>query len=249
MSSTGPGFTDPHIEAISKITTIFDSMQVLRKICLGYGFRYFSVVALSAGISGPDESLAQLSLISSWPPELIAEYDRLELAKNSPVLQRMREQITPLLIEVDKINKIEGAMPSCEYADTIALFSRFGLRMGVHFPVNDGRGQRHVVSFLGDRKPLTADELSALAMFSTFLVEQVSKITTNSDDSAKSILNAREIEVLRWTAEGKTSAETAKITGLSEHTVNHYATISTQKLGCSNRTQAVVCAMRMGLFK
>ena len=42
--------------------------------------------------------------------------------------------------------------------------------------------------------------------------------------------------------------EIAVIAGLSEHTVNHYVTLATQKLGCSNRTQAVVRAIRLGMF-
>ena len=85
-------------------------------------------------------------------------------------------------------------------------------------------------------------------MFATMLIEQISKISV-ANHAARSVLNARETEILQWTAEGKTSSEIAGITGLSEHTVNHYATIATQNLGCSNRTQAVVYAMRLGLFK
>jgi LuxR family quorum sensing-dependent transcriptional regulator len=237
-------FSTPPFEPISKIRTVFDAMQVLRKTCLGYEFRYFSVITLPTVLSGGDQSLSQLSMISSWPPELIADYDRLGLAKNSPVLDRLRKQITPLLFEVEYIN---NDRPGIEPTEAKELFARFGLTMGVYFPVIDSQGRRHAVSFMGDRKPLSAEELSTLAMFSTLLIEQISKVTTG-DSSAKSVLNARETEVLQWTAEGKTSAEIARITGLSEHTVNHYATIATQKLGCSNRTQAVVYAMRLGLF-
>lgn len=237
-------FSSPPFEPISKIRTVFDAMQVLRKTCMAYEFRYFSVIALPTAISGADTSISQISMMSSWPPELIADYDRLGLARNSPILDQLRKQITPLLFQVENIN---NQRPAAEPDDANELFSRFGLTMGVYFPVIDGRNQRHAVSFMGDRKPLSAEELSTLAMFSTLLIEQVSKVTAN-DTAAKSALNARETEVLQWTAEGKTSAEIARITGLSEHTVNHYATIATQKLGCSNRTQAVVYAMRLGLF-
>jgi LuxR family quorum sensing-dependent transcriptional regulator len=107
---------------------------------------------------------------------------------------------------------------------------------------------RHAVSFMGDRDLPSAEELSTLSLFATMLIEQISKISV-ADHAAKSVLNDREVEILKWTAEGKTSPEIARITGLSEHTVNHYATIATKKLGCSNRTQAVVYAIRLGLFK
>lgn len=245
MLSEDPVFSTQPFEPIRSIRTIFDAMQVLRKTCIDYGFRYFSVIDLPIPISGGDDSISQLATISSWPPELIADYDRLGLAKNSPVLDRLRKQITPVLFEIESIS---NHRPGEETVGARELFRRFDVSMGVYFPVHDAKGLRHAVSFIGDRDPLTAVELATLGMFATFLIEQIAKVT-NGDSAAKSVLNARETEVLQWTAEGKTSSDIARITGLSEHTVNHYAIIATQKLGCSNRTQAVVCAMRLGLFR
>ena len=239
-----PAFSTQPFESIPAIRTVFDAMQVLRKTCLSYGFMYFSVITLPNAISGGDTTISQMATISSWPPELIAEYDRLGLARNSPILDQLRKQITPLVFDVERVNDERGGEESGKANE---LFSRFGLTRGVYFPVHDSHGLRQAVSFMGDRDPLTAEELSTLAMFSVMLIEQISKISY-ADRAAKSVLNARETEVLQWTAEGKTSAEIARITGLSEHTVNHYATIAAQKLGCSNRTQAVVYAMRLGLF-
>ncbi|MBC7281849.1 LuxR family transcriptional regulator [Hoeflea sp.] len=244
-SAFPPVFQTEPFAQIPAIRTVFDAIQVLRKTCVGYGFRYFKVIALPANMSGGDSSLSRLATISSWPPDMIADYDRLQLARNSPILNLLRKQITPLVFDFDDIN---NRRPGEEPASADALFARFGLTMGVFFPVHDFRSMRHAVSFVGDRAPLSAEELSTLAMFSTLLIEQISNVTI-ADHAAKSVLNARETEILQWTAEGKTSSEIAGITGLSEHTVNHYATIATQKLGCSNRTQAVVYAMRLGLFK
>lgn len=240
-----PAFEAQPFERIATIRTVFDAMQCLRRTCLDYGFRVFKVISLPANLSGGDESISGLATISSWPPEMIAEYDRLGLARNSPILKQLRKQITPLVFQVDDVNR---SRPAEEHSAAGELFARYNLTMGVYFPVHDSRSLRHAVSFMGDRAPLSPDELSTLAMFATMLIEQLSTITA-ADHRAKTVLNSREIEILRWTAEGKTSSLIAAITGLSEHTVNHYATIATQKLGCTNRTQAVVYAMRLGLFK
>ena len=240
-----PALTSHPFELIGTIRTIFDAMQVLRKTCLSYGFRYFSVITLPMAAAGDDETISQMATISSWPPELIAEYDRMGLAQNSPILDRLRKQITPVVFQMDEVKK---ERPGTEIVKVGELFRRFDVTMGVYFPVHDNQGLRQAVSFSGDRDPLSMGELSTLSMFSTMLIEQISKISV-ADHAAKSVLNDREIEILKWTAEGKTSPETARITGLSEHTVNHYATIATKKLGCSNRTQAVVYAIRLGLFK
>ena len=162
-------------EAIDNIRTIFDAMQVLRKVCLSYRFSYFSVISLPSASSSEDHSIAELATISSWPPELIAEYDRAGLARNSPILERLRKQISPLVFEVDAIN---NARPGEEPKTAGELFGRFGLTRGVYFPVHDSLGLRQAVSFMGSREPLAIEELSALSLFSTMLVEQISRISS-----------------------------------------------------------------------
>jgi LuxR family quorum sensing-dependent transcriptional regulator len=173
---SNPAYSTPLFEPISKIRTMFDAIQVLRKTCLNYGFRYFSVLTIPAMVSESEQLMSQISMISSWPPELIADYDRLDLGRNSPVLERLRNQITPLLFEVDHINSDRRALIQ---RPPIELFASFGLTMGVYFPVQDGRGQRFAVSFMGDRKPMSAEELPSLAMFATLLIEQISQITAS----------------------------------------------------------------------
>jgi LuxR family transcriptional regulator len=61
-------------------------------------------------------------------------------------------------------------------------------------------------------------------------------------------LSAREAEVLRWMADGKTSVEAADILGLSERTVNFHVANAILKLGAANKTAAVVKAALLGLI-
>lgn len=62
-------------------------------------------------------------------------------------------------------------------------------------------------------------------------------------------ISSRELEVIRWSSEGKTSVEIAIILGLSEHTINSYTTKILQKLHVVNRAQMVAKAIRMGLIQ
>lgn len=62
-------------------------------------------------------------------------------------------------------------------------------------------------------------------------------------------ISSRELEVIRWSSEGKTSIEIAIILGLSEHTINSYTTKILQKLHVVNRAQMVAKAIRMGLIQ
>ncbi|WP_229423018.1 autoinducer binding domain-containing protein [Telluria aromaticivorans] len=62
------------------------------------------------------------------------------------------------------------------------------------------------------------------------------------------VLTAREAEVLRWMADGKTSSEAAQILGLSERTVNFHVSNAMAKLGAANKTAGVVKAALLGLL-
>ncbi|CAG2333196.1 MULTISPECIES: LuxR C-terminal-related transcriptional regulator [Burkholderia] len=61
-------------------------------------------------------------------------------------------------------------------------------------------------------------------------------------------LSMRECEVLRWAAEGKTAYEIGIILGLTERTINFHISRSIVKLNASNKTNAVVKAVLMGLI-
>lgn len=61
-------------------------------------------------------------------------------------------------------------------------------------------------------------------------------------------LTAREVEVLRWTADGKTSQEVGQIMAISERTVNFHINNSLLKLGANNKTSGVIKAALLRLL-
>lgn len=62
--------------------------------------------------------------------------------------------------------------------------------------------------------------------------------------SGKAILTPREREVVLWLARGKSAEDIATILRISRRTVEAHAQSVIQKLGASNRTQAVAIALR-----
>ena len=62
------------------------------------------------------------------------------------------------------------------------------------------------------------------------------------------VLSSREKEVLNWLKQGKSSWDMSVILGISERTVNFHVYNVIQKLGATNRTQAVAVATRLGLI-
>ena len=53
-----PAHQSQPFELIGEVRTIFDAMQVLRKTCLAFGFRYFSVITLPRAEKSDDNTIA-----------------------------------------------------------------------------------------------------------------------------------------------------------------------------------------------
>ena len=62
-------------------------------------------------------------------------------------------------------------------------------------------------------------------------------------------LSPREIEVLKWIAEGKSNKEIAALLFISEGTVKTHVLSIHEKLGVSDRTEAAVTAIKRGILK
>lgn len=64
---------------------------------------------------------------------------------------------------------------------------------------------------------------------------------------ASQALTERELEVLTWVGEGKTSAEIAAILGIARNTVRNQIQNTLIKLRVNTRSQAVAKAIKRGL--
>lgn len=71
----------------------------------------------------------------------------------------------------------------------------------------------------------------------------------NGEDPLEQLeeLSPREVEVLRWMAEGFGNKEIATRLGISDHTVKFHISSILAKLGVASRTEAVTQGIRMGL--
>lgn len=65
----------------------------------------------------------------------------------------------------------------------------------------------------------------------------------------KRLLTAREREVLRWVANGKSALEVGEILHITKRTVDEHVHTGMRKLGAMNWTHAVAIALRDGLIE
>lgn len=85
--------------------------------------------------------------------------------------------------------------------------------------------------------------------FNTIFLEIPESPSSSKKDSTEKIhITRREIEVLQWLQQGKSSWEISKILGLSERTVNFHIYNVREKIQAVNRPQMITIALRLGLI-
>lgn len=130
---------------------------------------------------------------------------------------------------------------------------RFDIVQGWSQSSTDRHGAQSLLSFARGDEALGFAELSVHAARLSFLAhaghEYMCRLLARdlySEDAGE--LSSREIEVLRWTAEGKTSGEVSTLMSISERTVNFHTYNAMAKLNCANKTATTVKAAILGLL-
>lgn len=127
------------------------------------------------------------------------------------------------------------------------FLSQTDVTNGIFVPTNSVAGDRHLVRFDGScEEPSQAakNEIGMIAIHAFDAYEQLCK----AEMAAPRKLTKRELEVIHWTSQGKTSAEIGQILSLSDHTINAYLNNAIRKLDCVNRTQLVAKSIRLKLI-
>ncbi len=229
-------------ETIKYCNTSFDIFKLFKDFTKTFGFTDFIVRKFPGD---DDKYLRDLIIISSWPPELINEYDELGLMVSSLAYSKVRKSSTPYFWNFESIAENR----SNETANLAKeLFQGFGHYNGVHIPVSDSSGRRIIVSFSGNRAPLERHELLEAFYFATCVNDRFAEIEEPLN-FRKSQLSDRELECLKWSARGKTSFEIGTILDISENTVNKYISFAIKKLNCVNKTHAVAECIYQNLIE
>jgi LuxR family transcriptional regulator len=128
-----------------------------------------------------------------------------------------------------------------------------GLRFGWAQSIHDFNGAVGLLSLSRSSTPISEAELME-KRFKIAWLTQISHLRMTEYLTPKLMpeinvqLSNREIEVLRWTADGKTSGEISEILKISERTVNfHVANIAT-RLNAPNKVSATIKAALLGLI-
>ncbi|RKQ38277.1 transcriptional regulator SdiA [Enterobacter sp. R1(2018)] len=183
------------------------------------------------------------SVISTYPPAWLEHYYAENYFAIDPVLK--------------PVNFMRGYLPWNDelFAGTPELWDAardHGLRVGVTQCVispSRAAGLLSVSRASLKGKLLPEDELNArLQYIAELTLMTLTRLDDPSVDAMTMKLSKRELEILQWTGEGKTSAEIAMILSISENTVNFHQKNMQKKFNAPNKTQIACYAAALGII-
>jgi two-component system, NarL family, invasion response regulator UvrY len=87
------------------------------------------------------------------------------------------------------------------------------------------------------------------AYISPVVAQKMALQSVSGDDALTKKLSAREFEVFRLIAEGKSAEDIGQVLNISQKTVANYQTMIRQKLGVNSPVELVRLAIRHGLIE
>lgn len=128
-----------------------------------------------------------------------------------------------------------------------------GLRVGWTQPCRDARNIVGLLTLARSVGALSSEEISEKQFMLAWLAQTLHHGMTNYlanlyIPSTTATLSDREIDVLRWTAEGKTAREISDILRISDRTVHFHINNVVSKLGVANKTAAAIHAAILGFI-
>ena len=220
-----------------------DELRVeMAKFARDMGFEHF---AYALTVKVPSVKVQQY-FINGFPEPWLDRYLKAGYFKVDPIVRHAETSSLPA-IWTDEIFH-DGK--SAEFWDEA---QSFGLAAGLSFAVHEQPGVTGIFSLARDKAlDLQGQDLAALVgraqMFASLLHHAVARIDLPKLlPEQTSPLTARERECLQWTADGKTAWEIGRILSIAERTVVFHINNVVQKLGASNKMQAIVRAVALKL--
>ena len=208
------------------------------------GFETVSAMAVVDHVRGDPEFI----LVDNTPEAFREAFESTYQGRRDPVMQHCKRAGTPIIWN-------QGTYAAVGQGERWELQARYGYHTGIALALHLPGGRHFFIGVDRDQAlPNDREEVSRL-------VAELHLFASHAQDAALRVLlpesaqldipslTPRELETLRWTMEGKTAWELGNILGISEQTAARHVNNATQKLGCVNKVQAVVKALRMNLIR
>ena len=191
---------------------------------------------------------AEFITVDNTPRAYKDTFENRESGRRDPVMQHCKRQSVPIIWD-------QATYVSHGVGEMWEEQARFGISNGICLALHMPEGRHFILGVERDRPvPMDSVELTRvvadLQLFAVHAQDAALRILVpEPTDPSLPALTPRELEVLRWTMEGNTAWEVGHALGITERTAAMHINNATHKLGCVNKHQAVLRALRSGLLR
>jgi DNA-binding CsgD family transcriptional regulator len=235
---------DRFIADIDTSHNLDDVFVALRQQMERLGFAWFTYWLLC-----PDKGPRRPLYLTSYPGEWVNRYIEQDYASEDIVGRQVVRVMRPFLWD-----SLARAPNLTKTQRLIFNESReFGLHSGASVPIHGpgkSKGTLSIASRLKEEDfcKLFLSKRHEIHLIATYAHERILTFERNSPSDMNINLSPRELEILTWTARGKTRWEISSILSISDDTVKRHLDHSCQKLNVCNKTHAVAIALQHALI-
>jgi len=229
------------IEKLQRLENYEEMQNLIVEELKWYGLTHVSCFS----IPGPGEGAEGKVLLNTRPEGYIENYVAKQYIDHDPVMVELRRSLSPFswgdIKEKRRLTKSERRI--------MDEAREFNSDDGFVIPVVTRAGQAALFSPCGHDPNLSQRARSALEIVGTYAFCALQKARAEEMRAHKKhgvSLTAREREIMRWVAAGKTDDEIGEILKISHETVTTHVENAKVKLNATRRTYAVVQALRFG---
>lgn len=228
-----------HIESLLTANSESEFFAALSSAARELGFDYCAYgMRLPWPITSP-----KLIMVNNYSEAWQKRYAEKGYLAVDPTVQHGMKSVLPLVWTDDVF---QGCREFWEEA------RGHGLNVGIAQSSYNAMGVGGLLTLARSHDALSQPELRDKALkvqwLAQYATEGMTRLVNANKEAEPPSLTAREVEVLRWTAEGKTSSEVGQIMNISERTVNFHINNSLVKLGAVNKTALVIKAAMLRLL-
>ncbi|PWW04009.1 DNA-binding CsgD family transcriptional regulator [Hoeflea marina] len=225
--------TLPMGEELQRALNRMDFFRLFRGLSVEHEFDSYGLVEVSGEVG--DFSYAVAAHLQSWTDARLNEFDARNAAREDPLIVHLHTSIVPKTFRHEEMQ----GHPS-------GLMDGGDNRCAVVIPLHTPAVKRFGLILLGNRPAPNAPVLAGIALEAALIFQRYYDVILSLETITG--LTDSEIQIVRWTAEGKTANEIATNMGRSAHTINSYMAAVLRKLQVANRAQMVATAIRSGLI-
>jgi len=191
---------------------------------------------------------SEFVVVDNTPQEFLGVFNDPRAMQRDPVMQHCKRQSLPIIWD-------QGTYTSQGQGELWEEQARFGYQTGIAMALHLPEGKHFMLGVDRDRAlPSDRHELTRvvadLQLFAVHALDAAMRVLVPNEASPEApSLTPRELEALRWTMDGKTAWEVGSILGITERTAVLHLNNAMRKLGCVNKHQAVLKALRLGVIR